>query len=110
MAKFYGKIGYIKTEETKPGIWKKVADEKYYSGEFNRRTKRWQNDNKVNDNIAINAEISIVADSYSLENKHFMRYVVLDKVAWEITSIELVYPRLILELGGLYNGELAGDE
>lgn len=109
MAKFYGTIGYLKTKETKPGVWEPVIDEKKYSGEFVRKTTRWQNGTKVNDDIAISASLSIVADSYSLKNKHLMKYVVLDGTAWEITSIEPQYPRLILELGGIYNGPVAGE-
>ena len=32
MAKFYGQIGYVKTTETRPGIWDKVVVEKKYTG------------------------------------------------------------------------------
>lgn len=109
MAKFYGIIGYLKTEETKPGVWEPVVIEKKYSGEFVRKTTRWQNGTKVNDDIVISSSLSIVADSYALKNKHLMKYAMINDVAWEITSIEPQYPRLILELGGVYNGPVAGE-
>lgn len=110
MAKFYGTIGYVTTEETRPGIWDKVVEEKQYSGEFNRFVRRWQNSPKVNSDVTISAQISIIADSYLLNNMHCIKYVKLNDVAWEVVSIEPQYPRLLLDLGGVYNGPVAGDE
>ena len=107
MAKFYGKIGYVMTTETRPGIWEKVVVEKTYAGELNRFTRRWQNGVKINDDVNINAQLSVIADSYLLENMHCIRYVKMNKVAWEVVSIEPQHPRLLLELGGVYNGETA---
>lgn len=110
MAKFFGKIGYAKTTETKPGIWENVLAEKTYSGDLNRFVRRWQNGTKVNDDVNISAQISVIADSYLLENAHCIRYVKLNTntdVAWEVDSIEPQYPRLLLNLGGVYNGETA---
>lgn len=107
MAKFYGDIGYIATVETRPGIWEPVIQSKKYDGDVLSFTRRWNNGDKINDDIAINAQISIVADSYLLDNMHSIRYAVLNKVAWEVTSIMPQYPRLLLDLGGVYNGEIA---
>lgn len=107
MAKFYGDIGYIATVETRPGIWEPVIQSKKYDGDVLSFTRRWNNGDKINDDIAINAQISIVADSYLLDNMHSIRYAVLNKVAWEVTSITPQYPRLLLDLGGVYNGEIA---
>lgn len=107
MAKFYGEIGYVMTKETRPGIWEKVVIEKKYSGELNRFIRRWQNGQKINDDVIINAQLSIIADSYLLENMHCIRYVRLNGAVWEVVSIEPQHPRLLLELGGIYNGETA---
>ena len=107
MAKFYGQIGYVKTTETRPGIWDKVVVEKKYTGEFNRFTRRWQNGTKVNDDVNLVTQISIIADSYLLENMHCILYAKINGVAWEVTSIDPQHPRLLLDLGGVYNGETA---
>lgn len=107
MAKFYGEIGYVKTAETRPGIWEKVVAEKIYSGDQLSFNRRWDNGSQVNDDVSINTQISIIADSYLLENKHCIRYVKLNGVAWEVTSITPQYPRLLLDIGGIYNGETA---
>lgn len=106
MAKFYGKIGYAATTETRPGIWEQVVNAKKYSGDLVSYSRYWSNGDKVNDDVSISAQISIVADSYLLNNMHRIRYAELNGVAWEVTSIDPQYPRLILSLGGIYHGEV----
>ena len=110
MAKFYGAVGYVETQETRPGKWVGVPAERKYSGDMNRITKRNQFSNNINDNVSLSAEISIVADPYLYDRQHNIRYVKLNGIAWEVSSIEPQYPRLILNLGGVYNGEIVGDE
>ena len=51
MAKFYGKIGYIKTAETRPGIWEEQSTERSYFGDTIRNQKKWDNSSNINDNI-----------------------------------------------------------
>lgn len=110
MAKFYGAVGYVETQETKPGKWIGVPAERMYSGDVTRITKRNQNNSNLNDDISINAEVSIVADPYLLGVMHNIKYVKLNGIAWEVSSIEPQYPRLLLNLGGVYNGKVVGDE
>lgn len=105
MAKFYGKIGYSKTEETAPGVWTEVITERYYSGDVLRNTRRWQSGTSVNDNLEVNNQISIVADPYANENFFSMKYVEWMNSLWKITNVEVQYPRLLLTIGGVYNGE-----
>lgn len=104
MAKFYGKIGYIETVEVDPGIWEPKVTERPYRGDLIRNTSRYQTSGEVNDDININNSISIVADPYANVNFHHMRYVVFMGAKWKITNVEVQYPRLILSIGGLYNG------
>ena len=103
MAKFFGKVGYGVTEETRPGIWKPAIIEKEYFGDLVRNMHRLENANQVNDNINISNEISIVADPFAYENFHLMKYVTYMGSKWKINSVEVQYPRLILSIGGLYN-------
>lgn len=103
MAKFYGVIGYVKTVETKPGIWSEEVTERNYYGELVRNTRRLQTVDKVNDDVNISNEISIVADPFANENFHSMRYVEFMGAKWKITNVEVLYPRLILTIGGVYN-------
>lgn len=105
MAKFYGKIGYASTVETKPGVYEEQIVERSYYGDLIRNTRRLQSTDKVNDNINISNEISIVADPYATNNFHTMRYAVFMGTKWKISNVEVSYPRLILTLGGVYNGQ-----
>ncbi len=104
MAKFYGQIGFAQTVEREPGCWEETVVERPYYGDIERNTSRYQQDNKVNDDININNLISIVADPYANENFQHMRYVIFNGSKWKITNAEIRYPRLLLTLGGLYNG------
>ena len=105
MAKFYGAIGYSVTEETKPGVWKENIIERMYYGDLVRNTRRLQSADKLNDNIDVANEISIVADPFANDNFQSMKYVEFMGAKWKITSVEVQYPRLILTVGGVYNGE-----
>ena len=105
MAKFYGKIGYAETFKTAPGVYEDAITEREYFGDLIRNTRRLQSSDKVNDDINISNEISIVSDPFAIQNFHSMRYVEFMGAKWKITNVEVQYPRLILTIGGLYNGK-----
>ena len=105
MAKFYGAIGYAVTEETKPGVWMEKITERMYYGDLTRNTRKLQSTDQLNDNINVANEISIIADPFANENFHSMKYVEFMGAKWKITSIEVQHPRLILTVGGVYNGK-----
>ena len=105
MAKFYGEIGYAETVETKPGVWLERISTRNYYGELTRNTRRLQSSDQLNDDINIANEISIVADPYANQNFHAMRYVEFMGARWKISNVEVMPPRLILTVGGVYNGE-----
>lgn len=103
MSKYYGAIGYAKTIETSPGVWEETIIEKNYKGDVLRNTRRYESADKLNDNININNQISILADSYAYENFFSMRYITWFGSKWKITNIEVQRPRLLLTIGGVYN-------
>ncbi len=104
MAKFYGKIGFADTVETAPGVWTEQIVERNYFGDIIRNTRRLQSSDQLNDDINISNEFSIVADPYANNNFHSMRYIEFMGAKWKITNVEDRYPRLILTVGGVYNG------
>lgn len=104
MAKYYGKIGYAETVETKPGIWEEQITVHNHYGDVIKNSRRLQSVDNVNDNVTINNHLSIVADPYAMNNFHSMRYAEFMGTKWKISNVEVQYPRLILILGGLYNG------
>lgn len=103
MAKFYGKVGYLSTEETSPDVYSAVLTERLYKGAVLRNQKRYQASEGLNDDVIVNNSISIVADSYAYENAFAIKYVQWMGVLWKVTSIEIQRPRIILSLGGKYN-------
>ena len=107
MSKWYGTVGYITTEETEPGVWKEVVTETKLYGEVLDYMSRWGSSNQVNDNLDITARISVVADPYAYEHFSKLKFVEFMDAMWEVKSASLQRPRLILSLGGVYNGERA---
>ena len=104
--KWYGTIGYVETVETKPSVWVPQSTEFTYFGDITRTSRMLQSVGQVNDNISINVTISIVADPYATKHYFAIRYAVVDGVKWKVTNVDPTqYPRLILTLGGVYNGE-----
>ena len=104
MPKFCGNIGYAISKETTPGVWVEDIVERQYFGDVYRNTRKLQSGNQVNDSIDISNEISILSDPFANENFHSMRYVTYMGAKWKVSSVEVRYPRLILTVGGLYNG------
>lgn len=104
MAKFYGVIGYAETVEISPGVWSETITERNYFGDVGRNNRKLQSTDQLNDNINIANEFSIVADPFANQNFHSMRYVEYMGTKWKITDVTVQYPRLILTVGGVYNG------
>ena len=105
MAKFYGAIGYTEMIESSPGVFKEQITERKYYGDIIRNTRRLQSADKLNDDINVVNEISIIADPYATENFYSMRSVEFMGAKWKINNVDVQYPRLVLTLGGLYNGQ-----
>jgi hypothetical protein len=104
MARFSGKVGYGQNVDQGGGIWKTQIVEKSYRGDVTRNYRRNADDEKVNDNLRTSTQISIVSDSYANEHFSAIRYVEWAGALWKVTSVNEQRPRLILELGGVYNG------
>ena len=104
MAKFYGKIGFYDTIETKPGLWEPTIIERVYCGDLMRNIGKSEPSGGVNNNINVANSISIVSDPYANHNFLKIKYVEFMGVKWNVTNVEVNYPRLILTIGGVYNG------
>lgn len=104
MAKFYGVIGYAIQTETSPGVWENQITEKSYRGDVILSQQRWQKTEEVNNALDLDNSISIIADAYAYTNSGFMKYLVWHSQKWNIKSLNISRPRIILQIGGLYNG------
>lgn len=105
MSKWFGAVGFAETVETAPGVWEEQIVKRNYYGDLNRNTRRLQTAQQLNDNISISNEISIISDPYANEHFHSIRYVEFNGTAWKITNVEVQFPRLILTMGELFNGQ-----
>lgn len=105
MAKWFGKIGYAVTDQTEPGLWANTIVEREYYGDMTSNRFKRQTSGEVNDNINLANVISIVADPFAYQNCSNMAYADIMGVKWKITDVEIQHPRLILTVGGVYNGE-----
>lgn len=103
MARYYGIIGYAERKETDPGVWVDTITEKCYKGDIIRNLRTLENSNKVNNDINVSNRISIVADPYAMNNFQNIKYATFMGTKWMVKDVEVLYPRLILSLGGLYN-------
>lgn len=104
MAKFYGAIGYATTTEVSPGVWEEAIVEYTYSGDIVKNVRRLESGEGLNDNINISNQISIVADQMAFQHFHNIRYVEWMGALWKVSSIDVQIPRLLLTIGGVYNG------
>lgn len=103
MAKFRGDVGFGEQTNTN-GVVKDVVTERKYRGDILRASRNLESGDKVNFDITVDNSISIVADAYAKEHIFAIRYVRWAGVLWTVTNAELQSPRLILRLGGVYNG------
>ncbi len=79
--------------------------EKDYRGDISRISRREEDRDNLLPNLTVNHKISIVADAFADNNIFAMRYVKWMGSLWTITSVEVQRPRLILSIGGVYNGK-----
>lgn len=104
MAKFFGEIGFATQVETSPGIWEDQIIEKQYYGDVFRESRRFSTTDQVLDKINLSNQISILADGYVVDNIQNLRYIRWLGGLWKISYVELKFPRLVLEMTGVYNG------
>ena len=107
MGKFCGAIGFSEMTETFPGVWEEVITERSYYGDVTRNIRKWERGDGLNDDLNVNNLISIVADPYAASHFFNMRYAVWCGARWKVTNVEVQRPRLILTIGGVYNGPTA---
>lgn len=108
MAKFYDVVGFAVNTEMAPGVWQDIITEKSYFGDIVKDMTSFQQSEKVNVDITLRNSVSIVADDYASEHIFAIRYVRWAGSLWKVVDIDATRrPRLILRLGGVYNGPTA---
>ena len=105
MAKWYGMIGYAITKEPEgdDDVWREKTVEMPHYGEMLSAARHYEQGVSVNDDLKLNARLSIVADDFAMAHLGFIRYAVIGNVKWKVTAVEPQRPRLILTLGTVWN-------
>jgi hypothetical protein len=104
MAKWFGRVGYGHSADRQNGVWEDEITERKYYGDVIRNTRRLVTGNEVNSDITTSNSISVMADPYALEHFFAIRYVEWTGTLWNVNEVEVQSPRLLLRLGGVYNG------
>lgn len=105
MAKFYGYVGYAESVETSADVFEDRVTRRRYSGDVSSNRSRWANGSGVNDDMVLNNVISILADPYAYNHFSSIKFVEFGGACWKVTDVEVQRPRLILTIGGKYNGK-----
>lgn len=109
MAKFAGIVGYAhQAVEVRPGVWVEEIVERFYYGDVLRNSRGLAEVERVNLDISVGNSISIVADAYANEHFFAIRFLEWAGSAWTVTDVTVEPPRLLMRLGGVYNGPRAG--
>lgn len=105
MARYSGRVGFATQVETAPDVFKDVITERRYKGDVERDALRLEEvPDKVNDDLSLGNAISLMVDSYGRDHFHAIRYIEWAGVLWTVRSAEVKHPRLIVRMGGKYNG------
>lgn len=102
--RFAGKVGFGVSTEVRPGVFKMIITEESYFGDVKRAARQVDTADKVNDEIRVNNLIEIVADEFASGHMDAIRYVEWAGTKWKVSNVEPQPPRLLLTLGGVYNG------
>lgn len=104
MARYYGMVGFSEMRNDGFGVYTQDVVERPYYGDVIRNTKRNETGDGINDDLNIQNDISIVADAYAYQNFHQIQYVIFMGTRWKVHSVSVERPRLVLSIGGVYNG------
>ncbi|QEQ93513.1 hypothetical protein SEA_GIRLPOWER_14 [Streptomyces phage GirlPower] len=75
-----------------------------YFGDVVRNSLKFRAGESVNNDLSVSNSISVVADAYANEHFFAIRYVEWAGTLWTVSEVEVQSPRLLLRLGGVYNG------
>ena len=104
MSRYAGKIGFAEMVETEPGVWEECIVEKEVRGDVVRNNRQLVNSQYLNDDLRLSNSFSVLGNPYIYKNYMNMRYIIWLCEKWKITSVDISnHPRIILEVGGLYN-------
>lgn len=109
MARFAGVVGFAVSTQVRPGVFKNVITEKEFLGDVTRQARQEVSADKVNDDLIADTTIEAIADWIASENIFAIRYVEWAGTKWKVNNVQPQGVRLLMRLGGVYNGPTATD-
>lgn len=89
--------------ESAPGVWSRQATEQRYKADLLTYNKQFDSGAGVIDGVEFRNRYSIVMkDDKQLYAD--LKYVKIGQVKWKVTALEFLPPRIIITVGGIYNG------
>jgi len=104
MARFSGVVGYESEPKLVDGIATTSYDERQMRGDVLNYTQQMEPSQTAYDDVTLSNRISIVGDKYAFLHCSQIRYVVFEGQKWKVTSMTVARPRIILSVGGIWNG------
>lgn len=105
MARFHGAVGFrISVDNQETGITEDLVVERTYFGKVLEHTRRWQTSDSVTSDLTLGNQIAITANDYAFKHASAICYVQYMNGLWNVTSVKVKGPELILTMGGVYNG------
>jgi hypothetical protein len=106
MSRFSGLLGFVRTELSDGGIYNEVSTEIKAKGTFRKISSRVYSEQEVNASVRLANEISVIGNNEIFNHLNSLKYVVWKGTKWSVTTITLEPPRVIIVLGGVYNGNV----
>lgn len=103
--KWFGQIAFAVQQETSPGVTEDVLVVRDYYGDVIKAYKS-NEDNQVTLNFTVRNRISVLADPFAMNTFHSIAYITFMGAKWRVSGVEVQFPRLLIELGDVYNEEI----
>ena len=116
MTKFVGTLGVVKSQVEKiidgvpSGIFEDQVEDYLVAGDILQHTHRNDGSDKVNGEVTLQNRFSIYPPASLLEEMNQPNTALYLKVfggCWKVTQFQVSPPRLILTVGGKYDGKTA---
>jgi hypothetical protein len=104
MAKYSGTVGYVNRAETTPGVWSDVTIPRIMRGDVLRAASVTQGAEKFHGDVTLQHRISVIGDAFAFQHFFNIKWLEYAGVKWQVTLIDIQKPRIILTLGGRWNG------
>ena len=110
MARFHDKVGFlIPMDDQTTGIASNKAVERPCYGTVLEHSRRWNSGDNKNDDLTLDVQIEITANPFIREHIKDIAYVHYLGGYWKVESFKPAFPNIILNIGGVWNGETAAS-